>query len=216
MFLVLCASSALSPEDVRSHLTRHDASWTEERLAHLVAALDRDGDGEVEETGWATLVQLLDRDEPGRPGTCTAETTSTPPPTSPASPACVDDVQNCATWAASGECSSNPGFMLRNCKRSCSQCERGLSTVRAQQEVIPTFFRATPWVSAKKRNSAFFIRAEPELGHDDVSNKNVYDLCRANCEQSGLRCWAFEVSLDASRRDCTLWSKSDSFTSFSV
>lgn len=28
----------------------------------------------------------------------------------------------CAQWASKGECSLNPNFMLRSCKKSCGQC----------------------------------------------------------------------------------------------
>ena len=35
---------------------------------------------------------------------------------------CIDDNNNCAEWAAEGECSSNAGYMLENCKFSCGAC----------------------------------------------------------------------------------------------
>ncbi|XP_065063795.1 plasma kallikrein-like isoform X2 [Rhopilema esculentum] len=37
--------------------------------------------------------------------------------------ACVDNDQRCSGWAKSGECSSNPGYMLSNCRKSCDKCE---------------------------------------------------------------------------------------------
>ena len=36
---------------------------------------------------------------------------------------CMDTNDSCRTWAADGECSSNPGFMLSACRESCFQCE---------------------------------------------------------------------------------------------
>ncbi len=36
--------------------------------------------------------------------------------------ACADLAENCAGWAASGECAKNPGFMLEQCKESCGLC----------------------------------------------------------------------------------------------
>ena len=30
--------------------------------------------------------------------------------------------ERCAQWASKGECSLNPNFMLRSCKKSCGQC----------------------------------------------------------------------------------------------
>lgn len=36
--------------------------------------------------------------------------------------ACTDEDSLCDAWAASGECESNPAFMLDECRRSCSNC----------------------------------------------------------------------------------------------
>lgn len=36
---------------------------------------------------------------------------------------CTDDHSLCDDWAMQGECSNNPGYMLRNCRFSCRQCE---------------------------------------------------------------------------------------------
>ena len=33
---------------------------------------------------------------------------------------CMDTNDSCRTWAADGECSSNPGFMHVACRESCS------------------------------------------------------------------------------------------------
>jgi len=37
--------------------------------------------------------------------------------------ACEDSNDNCATWAAIGECDSNPGYMLENCPVTCRMCQ---------------------------------------------------------------------------------------------
>jgi len=45
----------------------------------------------------------------------------------PGWPACKDtDTAACASWAASGECARNAGFMLKSCAESCGRCA-GLS-----------------------------------------------------------------------------------------
>lgn len=41
---------------------------------------------------------------------------------------CEDLEANCAAWASSGECESNPEFMGSNCRLSCQLCE-GASNV---------------------------------------------------------------------------------------
>jgi hypothetical protein len=35
---------------------------------------------------------------------------------------CVDVGQYCHDWAAKGECTNNPGYMLVSCKKSCNHC----------------------------------------------------------------------------------------------
>lgn len=42
---------------------------------------------------------------------------------SPTSSPCIDKNDRCAEWAAGDQCSSNPGYMLENCKLSCNDCE---------------------------------------------------------------------------------------------
>ena len=36
--------------------------------------------------------------------------------------ACVDKHSNCKQWASSGECQTNPDWMLINCQESCGLC----------------------------------------------------------------------------------------------
>ena len=38
---------------------------------------------------------------------------------------CKDDNEWCPTWAAEGECSANPAYMLQSCKKSCEVCKAG-------------------------------------------------------------------------------------------
>eukprot|EP00440_Ansanella_granifera_P031809 gb/GFBE01034519.1/.p1 GENE.gb/GFBE01034519.1/~~gb/GFBE01034519.1/.p1 ORF type:complete len:140 (+),score=17.08 gb/GFBE01034519.1/:1-420(+) len=38
---------------------------------------------------------------------------------------CADSNWQCAGWARRGECNANPGYMLRNCQRSCHHCGGG-------------------------------------------------------------------------------------------
>ena len=46
---------------------------------------------------------------------------NTPSPTLPET--CVDKHDSCAGWAQQGECEDNPGFMNRECARSCGSCD---------------------------------------------------------------------------------------------
>jgi prolyl 4-hydroxylase len=40
---------------------------------------------------------------------------------------CVDTDNRCAFWASTGECKENPGYMIRNCMKSCEVCYTGKS-----------------------------------------------------------------------------------------
>jgi hypothetical protein len=46
---------------------------------------------------------------------------------------CTDDNSNCPSWAKSGECTANPGYMKVNCKKSCNTC-----SISQCQESNPT------------------------------------------------------------------------------
>jgi hypothetical protein len=37
-------------------------------------------------------------------------------------PRCVDDADDCHAWASSGECTSNPTYMQKACRRACGVC----------------------------------------------------------------------------------------------
>jgi len=50
---------------------------------------------------------------------------------------CVDDSEECAQWAAGGECDNNPGFMLTNCRLSCGQCKAGRAGGKRESKPAP-------------------------------------------------------------------------------
>ena len=44
---------------------------------------------------------------------------------------CIDLHEKCPQWAAKGECTSNPGYMLETCEKSCGGCQpRGKKEVQ--------------------------------------------------------------------------------------
>uniref|UniRef100_A0A7R9ZUD1 ShKT domain-containing protein n=1 Tax=Pseudo-nitzschia arenysensis TaxID=697910 RepID=A0A7R9ZUD1_9STRA len=48
-------------------------------------------------------------------------------------PLCRDNNDRCGEWAGTGECSSNPSWMLENCKLSCNVC-----TATTERSIQPT------------------------------------------------------------------------------
>jgi ShK domain-like len=47
----------------------------------------------------------------------------TPAPSSSSSLSCSDSREECPKWAEAGECTGNPGFMLKNCQKACGECD---------------------------------------------------------------------------------------------
>lgn len=72
--------------------------------------VDGDGNGEDEGDGDDDLAQQDNE------LATTAQSSSAP------AVSCEDTKPDCAGWAKSGECQSNPGFMLQGCKKSCGGC----------------------------------------------------------------------------------------------
>jgi len=66
---------------------------------------------------------------PKRAGTIPPKPKEVPPkpslPPTRIDPGCVDDDESCASWAKSGECFRNEGFMHKSCRASCHVCEGG-------------------------------------------------------------------------------------------
>lgn len=52
-----------------------------------------------------------------------ASSAPAPPPPPAGRAVCADSNENCASWAQTGECTSNAEFMLANCRLSCSVCQ---------------------------------------------------------------------------------------------
>jgi len=59
---------------------------------------------------------------PGVPNTTPRPTTTTRPQPTTTNGGCGDLNMNCRYWASIGQCESNPGFMLINCRESCDAC----------------------------------------------------------------------------------------------
>ncbi len=60
---------------------------------------------------------------------------------------CADKNFECPSWAAEGECSKNPGWMLANCALSCDSCEGGDSNEPAPT-CVDSDNRCPEWAAA--------------------------------------------------------------------
>ena len=54
----------------------------------------------------------------------TAGAAATGAATVKADPSCSDELGDCTSWAAAGECTANPAFMFTRCASSCNACDR--------------------------------------------------------------------------------------------
>merc|ERR1711920_1008781 len=65
-----------------------------------------------------------------------APTPAPMPAPTPQPALCSDENQSCEGWAALGECETNPGYMLENCRKSCGVCSLSAAAGRkALQEL---------------------------------------------------------------------------------
>ncbi|CAE1305213.1 unnamed protein product [Acanthosepion pharaonis] len=84
-------------------------------------------------------------------GLCTDEGRTVEPTTEPPSTECVDDDKSCAVWAQNGDmCTTNSGYMLIYCKKSCNNCNGCKDT----SSLCPV------WANGKQceRNAGYMLR----------------------------------------------------------
>ena len=61
---------------------------------------------------------------------------------------CKDNHKNCFAWAASNHCHQNPGYMSKNCKKSCKRCkvsDSGISIARPDEDCKDENERCQEW-----------------------------------------------------------------------
>jgi len=72
-------------------------------------------------------------------------------------PPCVDEVRECATWAASMECVNNPIFMNDKCRKSCGKCPTQSSPPLSS---APPVVRDEPLAPVKAAEAAIGVASE--------------------------------------------------------
>lgn len=73
---------------------------------------------------------------------------------------CADKDTRCKSWAEAGECTSNPNYMIPNCKKSCNKCA-GRDTSSLASFLMRWSLRAMSHFSAVI--SFQFLSASPSL-----------------------------------------------------
>lgn len=55
---------------------------------------------------------------------------------------CEDTHEHCTYWEGQGECTNNPGFMLRYCRKSCNACDKNTDDPERLQELEKEYSEA--------------------------------------------------------------------------
>ncbi|KAL6728352.1 hypothetical protein Aduo_010132 [Ancylostoma duodenale] len=98
-------------------------------------------------------------------GVCVTTSETPTQPETPAEEKCFNEDQCCGPWAARGECSRNPSFMLNSCKASCGVC-------------IPKTYDLNKGCSNRHKNCARMA------SNGDCQSKTswMYENCRRACK----------------------------------
>ena len=90
---------------------------------------------------------------------------------------CFDRIAQCESWASSGECEQNPGYMNSNCARACNTCDaEPASQATTEPSARPT---ATPTATPtpKTTHTSEVAAIKKECIHEQMelwkSNMNV-------------------------------------------
>ena len=80
---------------------------------------------------------------------------------------CFDRIAQCESWASSGECEQNPGYMNSNCARACNTCDaEPASQATTQPSARPSEpLEPGTWVALSPEEQ----EAASELGYDQES-----------------------------------------------
>lgn len=119
---------------------------------------------------------------------------------------CSDDRDQCPAWAAAGECTNNPKFMLKSCKQSCGECgtdgdETPCDDVKEECQVWadagecennPSYMLVSCKKSCDKceapdeddvcKDSRDECRAWSEVGECENNPAFMYQNCKLSCE----------------------------------
>eukprot|EP00754_Rhynchopus_humris_P036368 Rhum_TRINITY_DN18504_c0_g1::Rhum_TRINITY_DN18504_c0_g1_i1::g.167468::m.167468 len=99
-----------------AHTRRHKAKGSPSRRKR---SDDNDGsDGETEER----VVRRRSTRSKAKKVVEVDESDDDAPPPPPGKKKCEDARNDCAAWAADGECEQNPAFMKKRCRKSCKLC----------------------------------------------------------------------------------------------
>lgn len=118
-------------------------------------------------------------------------------------PSCVDNDERCGFWASEKECESNPGYMLKNCAKSCKACSKfteekafnGADRTRWEQ-AIKEYGDAQRIEGAQAPDTLAVIRRTVEYMRRDIMGPNpkmqLPDAVISRCRNRNALCafWA--------------------------
>ena len=181
-------TSADLPVRVVSRHLKSVRAWEPQRLQQLMAALDPDGDGQVDAQDASALVEIFGRNS----AICPEPPASPPPPPPPAVP---DPSPPPPWWAASSSALQK-------------------HSMPADEMLPPAFVRGLP--PPGNGGSTFYFRPDVAAPSEmeDAVEKDVFEKCAERCLGMGAACWYLSISV--AYRDCSIYSGLFKFTSQSV
>eukprot|EP00325_Prymnesiales_sp_UTEX-LB-985_P006095 CAMPEP_0174705222 /NCGR_PEP_ID=MMETSP1094-20130205/8526_1 /TAXON_ID=156173 /ORGANISM="Chrysochromulina brevifilum, Strain UTEX LB 985" /LENGTH=299 /DNA_ID=CAMNT_0015903357 /DNA_START=111 /DNA_END=1011 /DNA_ORIENTATION=+ len=104
---------------------------------------------------------------------------------------CADLQQNCLSWARSGECERNPGFMETECAQSCAACGEG--------HAVP--FLGAPTSTCFDSEHHAECESLKSLGACTSQRSYMQEACRRTCELCNASKDAFPGGKEPERDD---------------
>ena len=153
------ATSALTPETNFSLHTSHADANMSNFTGNLVSTLDASGQVDInalldaaEKKADAIRKQVAEANRAAEDlisgksslRNMTSSTTKSESIVMPRLEGCMDSSNNCQDWAAAGDCSKNPAYMLAECPRACKNCPGEMINSSASNLSVPISSSAPP------------------------------------------------------------------------
>jgi len=118
---------------------------------------------------------------------------------------CVDSNSNCASWASRNECTKNPGYMLKNCCKSCKT-----TTVITTTKAPPT---PKPTTKPSCKNNNQFCASWASRGecrrNPDYMLIQCCKSCNSNCKDRNRNCYSWSIAGYCNTRQYATYMRSN-------
>ena len=105
----------------------------------------------------------------------------------------TDSNQECAAWAASGECEMNPRWMIPNCQKSCDTCSYEMTTEGSTMSVAGRA-RTKSEIATASRNASFNLENATQHQNSSTLNATHANLSEEQTSESQSETGSIEPS----------------------